>query len=360
MAEKQAAEKTEQPTPRRIRKAREKGQVPQSQELTSAATIIVFVAVAALMAPSFMRWTTKEFNQAFLCDHSVFADSGTFISYINARIVSALMFACPIFLALMAAGLCADVFVAGPNLSGKALKLNFGAINPISGFQKLINLKSLVHLLTSIAKIVFISIIIWFYIQDKIEEIAALRWAWSDQLMAAIAKLVLGLMIRVCIAILIVGLADMVFQKWKYIEDLKMTRQEVKQEHKDIEGSPEVKSRIRKLQYQVALKRFLQEVPKASVVLVNPTHYAVALRYDPKTMESPILVAKGVDHLAEKIREIATAYGVPIIRRPELTRTIYAAIEPGQTITPDLFIAVAEVLALIYRIKHRKYQMAHK
>ncbi len=360
MAEKPATEKTEQPTPRRINKAREKGQVPQSQELTSAATIIVLVAVAAVMAPAFMRWTTTEFNQAFLCDNSVFADSGAFTSYINARLIVAALFVYPIFLALMAAGLCADVFVSGPNLSGKALKLNFGAINPISGFQNLVNLKSFVHLLASIAKLVFIGIIIWFYIQDKLEELAALRWAWSDQLLPAMGKLVLGLMIRVCIAILIVGLADMIFQKWKYIEDLKMTRQEVKQEHKDLEGSPEVKTKIRKMQYQVALKRFLQEVPKASVVLVNPTHYAVAIKYDAQTMESPILVAKGVDHLAEKIREIATAYGVPIIRRPELTRTIYATVEPGQPITPDLFVAVAEVLALIYRIKHKKYQTVNK
>ncbi|MFA5553005.1 MAG: flagellar biosynthesis protein FlhB [Phycisphaerae bacterium] len=360
MAEKPVTDKTEQPTPRKISKARDEGQVPQSQEISSAAAIIVLVAAVAITAPSFMQWALSEFTQAFSCNKSVFIDKGAFIKHINSKCISALIVAGPIFAALLITSIVSSVAVSGPNFTANAVKIKLSAINPISGLQKLVNLQSFVHLLVSIAKLVFIAIIIWFYIKSKLDEITMLRWAWSEQLMPAIAQLVLGLMIRVCIALLLIGFADMAFQKWKYLEDLKMTKQEVKQEHKDLEGSPEVKARIRKLQYQAALKRFLQEVPKASVVLVNPTHYAVALKYDPKTMDSPVMVAKGADHLAEKIREIARAYGVPIIRRPELTRTIYAAIEPGQNIPPDLFIAVAEVLALIYRIKHSRYQTASK
>ena len=135
-----------------------------------------------------------------------------------------------------------------------------------------------------------------------------------------------------------------------------MTRQEVKDDHKETEGSPEVKRRIRSIQFQAAFKRMLQEVPKATVVLVNPTHYAVAIRYDSKTMEAPILVAKGADHMAEKIREVARAYGVPIISKPELTRTIYATVEPGKQIPEDLYVAIAQVLAMIYRLRNKKKQ----
>jgi len=135
---------------------------------------------------------------------------------------------------------------------------------------------------------------------------------------------------------------------------LKMTRQEVKEERKQTEGSPEVKRRLRQKQFEMSLKRMMQEVPKANVVLVNPTHVAVALRYEAKTMEAPIMVAKGADHLAEKIKEIAQAYGVPIVRKPELARTIYSTVKLGGPIPETLYIAVAEVLALIYRLRHKK------
>jgi flagellar biosynthetic protein FlhB len=169
--------------------------------------------------------------------------------------------------------------------------------------------------------------------------------------MTAIGRTILGLMIRVGIGLLVIAIADVFYQKWKYIQDLKMTRQEVKQERRDTEGSPEVKGRIRKIQFEMAVRRISAEVPKATVVLVNPKHVAVALHYEAKTMEAPIVVAKG---LAEKIREIARAYGVPIVRRPELARTIYSTIKPGGAIPETLYVAVAEVLAMIYRLRHSK------
>ena len=184
--------------------------------------------------------------------------------------------------------------------------------------------------------------------------LAELRWAWSAHILAVIAKITFGMLIRVCIALLIIALADAFYQKWKYIRDLRMTRQEVKQERKDTEGSSELKGRIRRAQIEKSMKRMMEEVPKASVVLVNPTHVAVALRYDVKTMDAPVMVAKGADHLAEKIREIARAYGVPVIRKPELARTIYSTVKPGDPIPEALYAAVAEVLAMIYRLRHKK------
>ncbi|MHC4115679.1 MAG: flagellar biosynthesis protein FlhB [Planctomycetota bacterium] len=354
MAEKPAAEKTEQPTPKRLRKAREKGQVAQSQELPAAVSIVVLVMVLVLSAPALLQWFIIQMRQGMSGQIGVFADSRAFINFFNTKIISSTVAMWPILAALFVGSIIACVAVGGLNFAPQALNLKFDAINPIKGFGRLFNVKSAVKLGVSIAKLIFVSIIVCLYLHKRIDTLAAIRWAWSVQIMVAIAKIILGMMIRICVALLIIAVIDVFFQKWKYTQDLKMTKQEVKQERKDIDGSPEVKSRVRRIQIEMARQRMLQEVPKASVVLVNPTHVAVALRYEAKTMEAPVMVAKGADHLAEKIREIARAYGVPIVRRPELARTIYSTVKPGDAIPQTLYAAVAEVLAMIYRLRHRK------
>ncbi len=354
MPDKPATEKTEQPTPRRLQKARQKGQVPQSQEIASVVSIVVLTAMVSLLAPKLVQWFTIQMKQGMSCDTSVFTDSKAFMDFFGAKIMSSIALMCPVFAALFIGAVLAGIAVSGPNFAPEAVRLQFSQLNPVSGLGKLVNAKSMVGLLTSILKLFFVGIIVWLYIQSKLDALAALRWTWSAQMLAAIAKIILGLMIRICIALLVVGIADTIYQKWKYIEDLKMTRQEVKEERKEVEGSPEVKRRVRKIQFEMAARRMLQEVPKATVVLVNPTHVAVALRYEPKTMESPVMVAKGADHMAEKIREIARAYGVPIVRKPELARTIYSTVKLGGAIPQTLYVAVAEVLAMIYRLRHRK------
>jgi len=354
MPDKPATERTEQPTPRRLQKARKKGQVPQSQELSSVASIFVLTAMVALLAPRLLQWFTVQMKQGMSCEIAAFADSKAFMNFISTKAIDSIFVMCPIFAALFAGAVLAGIAVSGPNFAPEAVKLKFSQLNPVSGLQNLVNAKSMVGLLTSILKLFFVGIIVWLYIQSKLDALAALRWAWSAQILAAIAKIILGLMIRVCIALLVIGMADTIYQKWKYIQDMKMTRQEVKEERKEIEGSPELKRRVRRIQFEMAAKRMLQEVPKATVVLVNPTHVAVALRYEPKTMDAPVMVAKGADHLSEKIREIARAYGVPIVRKPELARTIYSTVELGSAIPQTLYVAVAEVLAMIYRLRRRK------
>jgi flagellar biosynthetic protein FlhB len=323
-------------------------------EFSSVVTLVAMVAAVALLGPHLLNWTTGELRQGFSANNDVFASTQSFMSFICTKLTGALLITAPILTALLIAGIASNVFVSGPNFSAKAIQFKLNTINPVTGFGKLFNAKSLVKLICSICKLAFVGAVVWFYIQGRIEALATLRWAWSTQIIVAMAQLILGMMIRVCIALLVIALADLAWQKWKYIEDLKMTKQEVKDERKETEGSPEVKARIRRIQYEMALKRIVQEVPKASVVLVNPTHYAVAIRYDAKTMDRPVLLAKGVDHMAEKIREVARAYGVPILRRPELTRTIYNTLKPGQPIPQELYVAVAEVLALIYRLKRNR------
>jgi len=357
MAEKPAAERTEYPTPRRLEKARQKGQVPESEELASVATLLALVGVMALAGPSVLQWSVTQVTQGLSCGTGVFSDNKLFLDFIKEKITDSLIIICPVLAALFAGSALGSIAVSGLNFAPEALSLKFDQINPVTGFEKLISGRSVVKLLASALKLVFVALVVWSYFHDRLDSLAALRWAWSAQMLSMVAKMIMGLMIRIGIALLVIGIADAFYQKWKYIEELKMTHQEVRQERRDTEGAPEVRMRIRRAQFEMARKRMLQEVPKASVVLVNPTHIAVALRYEAKTTEAPILVAKGADYLAEKIQEIARAYGVPIVRRPELARTIYSTVEPGSPIPAVLYVAVAEVLAVIYRLRHREVRV---
>lgn len=354
MPERPAAERTEQPTSRKLDKAKEKGNLPQSQELTSVVSLLILIVAVALTAPTLMRWAVIQVKDGMSCENGVFADTGSFLDFTAAKIADLIVVMCPVLAALMVGSIMAGIAVSGLSFSTQAVRLKFNQLNPIEGFGKLVNARSMVRLLASILKLLFVSFIVWYYLRSRLNTLASLRWAWSEQMLVAIGKIAFGLLIRICLALLVVAVADAFYQRWKYIQELKMTRQEVKEERKETEGSPEVKGRIRRMQIEIANKRIMEEVPKASVVLVNPTHVAVALRYDARTMDAPIMVAKGADHMAERIREVATAYGVPIIRRPELARTIYASVKPGKPIPEKLYVAVAEVLAMIYRLRHKE------
>lgn len=354
MAEKPAAERTEHPTPKRLEKAREKGQVPQSEELASIATLLALAAAMFFLGPSLLRWCITELTGGMAGATNVFADNRAFVDFLETKITDLVFLLWPILAALFAGSVLGSIAVSGFNFAPEAVSLRFDQINPVAGFERLLSARSLVKLLASIFNLLFVMIVVWSYLRSRLDTLATLRWAWSMEMLAVVAKLIMGLMIRIGIALLIVAIADVFYQKWKYIDELKMTRQEVKQERRDSEGAPEVKVRIRKMQFELARKRMLQEVPKASIVLVNPSHIAVALRYEAKTMDAPVVIAKGADYLAEKIAEIARAYGVPIVRRPALARTIYSTVDIGGSVPHALYVAVAEVLAMIYRLRHRK------
>lgn len=354
MADKGAADRTEQPTPRRIQKARSKGQVPQSVEFTSVVMLAALIGSIALFSRSLSIWASGLTIEGLTCQNQIFTNSDAFINYFDAKIAGSIIIILPVIAAIMAGTIAASIFVSGFNLAPEALSLRFEAINPVAGFQQLFSGRNAVQLLISIAKLIAVSIILCLYLKDQIEVLLNLRWAQPTEIIYITSKIILGVCIRICIVLLVVAIGDVFYQKWKYIEDLKMTKQEVKQEMRDLEGAPEVKSRIRKLQIQMSMRRMLQEVPKARVILVNPTHIAVALQYDPPSMQAPVVVAKGADHIAEKIMETARAYGVPIIRRPELARTIFASVQIGQPIPQALFVAVAEVLAMLHRLRQRR------
>lgn len=328
--------------------------MPQSQELAAATALLVLLLTLALLGPSLFEWCRLKVETGLSMGTGAFDTPQAFIHFANGRITDVILVTLPILGALMAAGILTNIAISGCSFTPGGLKVRWNAINPATVIQNFANTRSVVRLLASILKLLLVSLIVWVYLEDKLETLASLRWAWSVQIIAAISRMVLGLGIRVGVAILIIGAADAFYQKWKYIQELKMTRQEVKEERRDTEGSPEVKSRIRRLQIEMSMRRLKHDVPKANVVLVNPTHVAVALRYDAKTMEAPVLLAKGADHLAQQIVKIARSYGIPIVQRPEVARAIYAGVKPGHPIPESLYVAVAEVLAMIYRLRQKR------
>lgn len=349
-----AMEKTEQPTRKRLSKAREKGQVPNSQEFMSALSLIVLCATTAKVGPRFTQWAMQEMREGFMCDYSNVANADVFLSYVSTKLVACLAIAAPFFIALAITGIAGSIYIGGFNLTLEPLRWKLDSLNPMKGIKQLVSASSLVKLLFSIAKLLFIGILVVAYVRGKIDELATYQWLAPGQLLGAFSQLILGAVIRLCIGLMIIGLIDMFYQKWKYTKGLKMTKQEVKEEREEGETPPEVQKKLRQKQFEIAMQRMLQDVPKANVVLVNPTHVAVAIQYDNETMLAPIVLAKGGDHLCEKIKDIARAYGIPIIRRPELARGLFARVDIGHPIPDELFSAVAEILALIFRLRHRR------
>jgi flagellar biosynthesis protein FlhB len=354
MANNQAGERTEKPTARRLSKSRSEGKVPQSHELPAAFVLLMMILVLWLMGPQLLEWCSGQVRSGLSYQPGVFTNTQSFIHFANGRLVNTTMIMLPVLLGLTFAGVLGCVVVSGFNYAPKGLKPNWAALNPFKGLGNIFSARSGITLIVSILKLAVVIIVTYVFLRDQLMTFINLRWSWSTQILTVVGQMIFGIWVRLAAVILIISIAEALYQKWKYIEDLKMTKQEIKEEHKMEEGSPEVKRRIRLLQYELASKRMLQEVPKANVILVNPTHVAVALKYDSKKMDAPVLVAKGGDHLCEKIKEIGRAYGIPIVHRPELARSIFASVEPGQAIPEVLYVAVAEVLAIIYRLRHRR------
>jgi flagellar biosynthesis protein FlhB len=354
MPESSAAERTEQPTSKRLGETRSKGNVPQIGEIVSVITLIGLISAIAASSGKLAGWAKALTVEGMSCRTDAFSSAGAFTNFLNTRIIDAIIISTPIFATMILCVVFTNLALIGPNYASAAVRMKFNFINPSAGMARLMNTRSLVTLLVSICKMVILFIIVWVYLSDKLDTLMQLRWAWSGQIMLTMGNIILGVCIRIFLALLVLAIGDTFYQKWQYTEDLKMTKQEVKQENRDIDGNPEVKIKIRRLQMQMSMKRMLQEVPKAKVVLVNPTHFAVAIKYDSATMDSPMVVAKGADQMAEKIMEVARAYGVPIVRRPELARTIFATVKIDDPIPQNLYVAVAEIMAMLHRLRKRR------
>jgi flagellar biosynthetic protein FlhB len=349
-------ERSEEATPRKREKARQDGQVPRSRELNSMALVCVaalgLMALAPWGASRFMDLTRNIFELAS-------NPQAHWIEALKMAFAEAAVILLP-FLALTAvAGIASSVAVGGFLISGKAVAFKANRMSPMKGFKRMFSTRSLVELAKSAAKILVIcgvAILTLAYLLNDLMQIAnlALESAIGTGLsMVLVALLLMGLVL------VFIAVIDVPFQIHQHSKQLKMTRQEIKDEMKDTEGKPEVRSRIRQLQYEMSRRRNLDDVPKADVVITNPEHFSVAIKYDAASMGAPLVLAKGADQLAFRIREIAESANVPMLRVPALARAVYYATEPGEEVPPGLYVAVAQVLAYIYQLEqYRRGQVA--
>ncbi len=353
MAEKGASEKTEKATPERLKKARAEGQVAQSQEVPSALIIGSLLILLALMSDQIYRWFVTQLSGGLSLQVSGSMNNEAFAKLLHSSGAACLTVMAPFLFVAAGVSVLGSMAAGGWAFAPKAIRVDLSRISPIKGFKNLFALKSVVKLLVSLVKLAVILVIAWQYTAGRMDLLLGLQWATPAGTLYAVAGFILGLAGRIVVALMAIACADLLYQRWNYKRELRMSRQEVKEERKQHEVAPEVKGRIRAVQMAMARKRMLQDVPTADVVITNPTHYAVALRYDAGTMAAPQVVAKGADFMCRKIKEIAAEHDVPIIERPELARTLYAAAEVGQVIPETLFIVVAEILATIYRLRKK-------
>ncbi len=349
-----AAEKTEPPTPERLKKAKEEGKVAASQELPLALTMGMLLLALSLSAERIWHWFVEQMVAGFTMGAGGRMDVASVMGLLASKGWAVLALIAPIMVAIAAAGVASGLLVSGWVFAPKAIHPNPQRLNPVEGVKRLFSTRSLVRLVASWAKLGIMAAIILTYLRGRLGECLALAWATPLASLKVIMGVIVGLVGRFAAGMVVIAIFDILYQKWQYRKDLRMTRQEVKEERRHHETAPEVRSKLRQMQIEMVRKRMLHEVPRSDVVLVNPTHVAVALAYDADEMDAPRVTAKGADLLAERIRQIARAHGVPVVHRPELARTIYRTVEPGQPIPEPLYVAVAEVLAMIYRIRRER------
>jgi flagellar biosynthetic protein FlhB len=354
MAEATGQERTEKATGKRRMEARKRGQVAISREIPSTLILFTLLGVFVFAGPHLLDQLTRLVAGIFGRLNSIrvhtLSDAGALMADLTQ---TALLLLAPICLPLLVAGFIGNVAQIGFELHAEAMSPKFSKLNPLAGLKRIFSLRGLVELAKSLLKIVFVGGIAWSVVSGYLKEFPSLVrrdlggiWDFAN---TAAFKIIL----YVCLALLVLAALDYLYQRWQHEESLKMTKQEVKDERKQTEGDPQVKSRIRSLQRQAAYQRMMAEVPKSDVVITNPTHLAVALRFDPAEMSAPRVTAKGADYIAERIRDIARENNVPIVENKPLAQALYKMADLGDYIPVDLYRAVAEVLAYVYRLKGR-------
>ena len=351
MAEESFQEKTEFPTPKRMRDARKEGNVSQSMDLGAAGVLMTGVLALAIMGPGIVEQLADHFREIYREMPYIELNPENLVGYFRLGAMFVLQLLAPFVLPLMFVGLLIGLMQTGWLMTTKTLKPDIKKISPKSGIKKMFSSKGLVELVKGLMKIGIIGLIAYYTIKSEIPRFIPLADQEITQAIATIGAAVLKLMVRIVLAILIIAILDYLYQKWKHKKDLRMTKQEVKDEMKQTEGDPKLKARIREVQIKTSLNRMIKKVPEADVVLANPVHVAVALKYDPESMAAPQVVAKGARKLAQKIKDIAHEHNIPVIEEPELARLLYRTVDVGWEIPFDLFQAVAEVLALVYRLR---------
>lgn len=344
-------DKTEEPTAKKRADAKKKGQVGRSTEISTAFVLLTGFFVLKVLweniYTSIANYTTYIFthlNQPVDTENI----SRLFIGIMEILATTAL----PIMLAIMIIGLGVNFFQVGLNFNTEAIGFKLDKLNPINGFGRIFSKRSLVELFKSLFKIAVIGYFLYTILSQQLLAMPQFIYFDLGTSLEQMSKIIFSMSFEVIGVIMVLGFLDYGYQKWQTTQDLKMSKQEVKDEMKQSEGDPQIKGKIKQKQRQMAMSRMMQEVPKADVIVTNPTHFAVALQYH-KGMQAPLVIAKGQDFVAQKIKKLAREASVPIVENRPLARALFASTNIGDAVPSELYQAVAEVLAYVYRLKHR-------
>jgi flagellar biosynthetic protein FlhB len=347
-------EKTEQATPKRLQEMREKGQVAKSREVPSAAILIASLLIFYFLGSAMIKDIMELMEWSFANSARFELQSGNFNWMLLELFRKGLKIVTPLFVALMAVGLLSNIAQVGFLFSTKAIAPKFSKLDPLKGFGRMVSKQALVELIKSLFKIAVVGCVTYFTVKDELDQIIPLmdKEIWS--IMTYIGSVCFKILLRTCWVLIVLAVIDYVFQKWDFMQEAKMTKQEVKDEFKQREGDPLIKSRVRQAQREMAKRRMMEAVPKADVVITNPTHLAIALEYNTQNMSAPQLTAKGSRLMAERIKAIAQENNIPIVENKPLARALFKGVEIGQEIPAIFYKAVAEVLSYVYQLKNKR------
>jgi flagellar biosynthetic protein FlhB len=345
-------DKTEDPTPKRLEDAREKGQVIRSLDLASAVVMLAAFLALLVFGASLTQALGGTMSRLLALGHDVDAvTTGSIPAMIKGPGWDVGLALLPVLAVLMVASYIAHVGQFGFLFTSKPLNPDLSRINPVNGLQKLFGAQGAIRSAGGTAKLIFVAIVGFAIIMRELPAMASLSALTAAGAMLEIGKMLVRLVIWLLVALIVLGIIDYLLQRMQHMKQLRMTKQEVKEERKSMDGDPQIKARRMRIARQIAMQQMQRDVPRADVIVTNPTHFAVAIQYDQATMAAPKVVAKGADLLALRIRQIAAAHAIPIVERPPLARALYAGIEVGQEISPEHYQAVAEVLAYVYKLE---------
>ena len=349
-----AQEKTESATPKRLGEARRKGQIPRSRDLSAAAVTMSAAAALYMMGDTISGKLFVLMQRSFTLTREQALDSTQMVPMLANAALDGLKICAPVLAIIALAAVLAPLALGGWNFSSQALMPQFNRLNPLAGFKRIFAMQSVIELIKALAKFGVVGLVAVIVLWKDAPTLLALGQEPLDQAIGHTVRLSGQALIAITAGLLIIAGIDVPYQLWQHAKQLKMSRQEIREEHKESEGSPEVKGRIRQMQQTLARQRMMQDVPKADVIVTNPTHFAVALRYDEKRMRAPIVVAKGVDLIAARIREIGAENSVPIFEAPPLARVLYRNVDIGAEIPSTVYSAVAQVLTYVFQLRVAK------
>jgi flagellar biosynthetic protein FlhB len=351
MAEESDQERTEDPTSKRLSEARKKGQIPRSRELNTLVLLLTGSAAIFAFGGGIVQSLWQVMEGDFRLSRRDLFDPAVPIAHLGRDLLAAGEVLLPILGLVVLAALSAPMMLGGWNFSGENLLPKLEKLDPMKGLTRMVSMQALVEVVKSVLKFLLIGLVTAGLLMSYFDDFIGLGRQPLFPAANQTAHLIMTFVFWLCASLGLIAILDVPFQLWNYKRQLKMTRQEVKDEMREVEGKPEVKGRIRSLQMELARRRMMDEVPKADVIVTNPTHYAVALKYDQASMKAPRVVAKGADLVAAQIRNLAVGAGVPLLSAPPLARALYASTELGREIPAGLYFAVAQVLAYVYQLK---------